>query len=154
MGVLQVALDRVVTASHLHDGALLTLHFPDGRRELQAAYSLGEAVVVGEHDDLSRCRNVGQHACQAVDLRRVHRLHRVVDEDEPERALLDGRARKEQRQPERVQLALAHHPERGAAVGAVDADVHRDSAAGLRAVQPYRAEVDVALLPQELPDPL
>ena len=69
-----------------------------------------------------------QHAREAVDAGRIHRLHGVVDHHEPERALGQRRARQEQAQRERVELALAHHAERGAA-DAVDLDVEPSRAA-------------------------
>jgi hypothetical protein len=49
-----------------------------------------------------------QHSGKAVDLGRVHRLHRVVDDQEPERAFGKSRPGQEHAQRERVGLALAH----------------------------------------------
>jgi hypothetical protein len=51
---------------------------------------------------------------QPVDLGRVHGLYGIVDDHEAERAVPGGGARKEQRQTEHVQLALADHAKRRA----------------------------------------
>ena len=121
---------------------------------LQPAHGVGEPVVVGEDDDLSVDGDVGQHPGQAVDLGRVHGLDRVVDEHEPERALLHGGPGQEQRQAQRVQLALAHDAERRPTLGAVDADGQCDVPKSALPVELDRIEVDVALLAQGLPDAL
>ena len=71
----------------------------------------GQAVVVGEDDHLAGLRGVLEDAREAVDARGVHRLHRVVDHDEAERALGQRRPRQEQAERERVELALAHDAE-------------------------------------------
>ena len=109
---------------------------------------------MGEDHHLPLLGQFGEHPCQPVDLRRVHALHRVVDHDEPERALRRAAARQERRQPERLHLALAHHAQRGAVVGAVHADREDHPPPGVRPLQGHRAELDVALLAQLRPDPL
>ena len=92
-----------------------------------------------------------QHARQPVHARRVHRLHGVVDHDEAERALGQGRARDEQAERERVQLALAHHAQRRA-LHAVHRHVEHHPPPGAVARELDAPQLDVALLAQLLPD--
>ena len=108
---------------------------------------------MGEDDDLAILRRRLQHAGEAVHARRVHRLHGIVDDDEPERRLGQRRARDEQRQRQRVQLALAHHAQRHA-LDAVHGDVQVHLALGRRAGEPDVLQRDVALLAELRPDGL
>jgi hypothetical protein len=55
-----------------------------------------------------------EHEREAVNASGVHRLDRVVDHDEAERAFRQGRPRQEEAERKRMQFALAHHPEGGA----------------------------------------
>ena len=72
----------------------------------------GQPVVMREDDDLAVGRDLLENECEAVDLGRVHRLDRVIDDQEPERLVVVPRQENTQRQ--RVDLALAHGAERGA----------------------------------------
>ena len=87
----------------------------------------GKPLVVREDDHLTFLRHRGEHACQTINLARVHRLNRIVDHDEPERRLREQHPRQKQGGCERVDLPLAHHAE-GLAAGSVDADVKREVA--------------------------
>ena len=78
-----------------------------------ALHRLGEARVVGEHDHLPILRRARKHHRETGDLAGIHRLDRVVDDHEAKRRLGHRRAGQEQRQRKTVQLALAHHAERG-----------------------------------------
>ena len=92
----------------------------------------GEPVVVGEDDDLAVGRDLVEDLCEAVDLGRVHRLNRVVDDEEAERAVRHRRPGQEDAERQRVDLALGHDAERGARL-AVDGDIKVQSGAGVRA---------------------
>ena len=94
-----------------------------------------------------------EHVRQAVHARGIHRLHRIVDHHEAERALRQGRARHEQAERQRVQLALAHHAEGGAG-DAVHGHVQRHAALRGRALQRDVLQLHVALLPELSPDGL
>ncbi len=96
-----------------------------GGLDAEAADGFGEAVVVGEDDDLAVLAGGLEDLGEAVDARGVHRLDGVVDDDEAERALGEGRARDEEAEGEGVELALAHHAEGGAFL-AVDGDLQLD----------------------------
>jgi len=106
---------------------------------------------MGEHDDLPVGGERHQHLQEPLDLRRIHGLYRVVEDDEPERALGGGGPRDEDGQRQRLQLALAHHAE-SVGVGAVDPGLQQHPAAGLVPEQLDPGEFDVALLPQRCPD--
>ena len=106
---------------------------------------------MSEDDHLPADRGSFQDAAEAIDLGRVHRLHRVVDDQETERAGGQGRAGQEDAQGQRVDLSLAHDAQRGAG-GAVDAHVELDAPLGRRTGQPDRAQVHVALLAEHSPD--
>ena len=104
--------DRVAAAGH-----------GEGRgRKAEPAHGLGKPVVVREDHDLTCLRRLGQHAREPFHARGVHGLHRVVDPDEPERALRQRGAREKEAQRERVKLALAHHAQR---LGGRAIDRHR-----------------------------
>ena len=105
---------------------------------------------MGEDDDLARAGRAVQDAREAVDLGRVHRLHRVVDHREAERRLVERRAREEDADREREQLALRHHAERvrALAVGA-HVEVRPPGAAGL--LERDVVQVDRRPLPQLAP---
>ena len=125
-------------------------HLDDTGVDAEASGRLGQPVVVREHDDLAVLRDFLEDARKAVDAARVHRLHGVVDDDEAERALGQRRAGQEQAQRHRVELALAHHAERGA-LHAVDANIELHVAAGTRAREQDALEFDTALLAKQLP---
>lgn len=77
---------RTLAARHLHN--------PSVNREVTNRFR--EPLVMGEHDDLQLLRRLVEHPGQTVDAGRVHRLHRVVDNDESKRASRQGRPRQEQ----------------------------------------------------------
>ena len=81
----------------------------DPRGRVEPAKRSGQSVVVGEDDDLSGLGDLREQRHQAVDLGGIHRLHRVVEDDEPERRLVKRGAGQEQGEREGVQLALAHN---------------------------------------------
>ena len=64
----------------------------------QTTGGLGQPVVMGEHDHLPGARQVVEHLGETLDLVGIHRLHRVVQHQEPERTLLRRRPRQEQGQ--------------------------------------------------------
>ena len=150
-GVLQVAPHRVERPAQLHDRSVAPRHLDHLGCDVEAADGLGQPVVVREHQHLAVRSRALEHAREAVDPGRVHRLHRIVDHDEAERALGQRRPRHEQAQCERVQLALAHHPERSPR-DAVDRDVERHAPPRPLARELDAAQLDVALLAQVLPD--
>ena len=119
--------DRIERRADLDHRLRAPRHAKNRGLDLQAPERLGQPIVVREHDHLPRSRRLLERAREAVHARRVHRLHRIVDDDEAERAVGERRARQEQAEGERVQFALAHHAERGAA-DAIDRDVERDAA--------------------------
>ena len=57
--VLDVARDGVLRAAQLDDGAFAAGHLDDGGGDGEAADGLGQAVVVGEDDDLAACSRSG-----------------------------------------------------------------------------------------------
>ena len=142
---------RPFTTSTAEDSRRVDLQH--GGVDAHPAHGLGQAVVVGEDDHLAVARRRLQHAGQAVHARRVHRLHGIVDDDEPERRLGQRRARDEQRQRQSVQLALAHHAE-GDALDAVHGHVQLHLAPRGGARQPDVLQRDVALLAELGPDGL
>jgi hypothetical protein len=87
-------------------------NFDDVRGKAEETDSLRQSLVVREDDDLARLRGGMQCTREAVDARGVHRLHRVVDDHESERALGQRRPRHEEAERQRVQLALAHDAKR------------------------------------------
>ena len=95
-------------------GAFAARDLDDGGGDVEAADGFGEAVVVGEDDDLAVLAVSCEDAGEAVDAGGVHGLDGVVDDDEAEGALGEGGARDEEAQGEGVQLALAHDAEGGA----------------------------------------
>ena len=46
----------------------------------------GQPVVMREDDDLAAGRDLLENEREAVDFGRIHRLNRVIDDQEPERA--------------------------------------------------------------------
>ena len=119
---------------------------------VEAADGLGQAVVVGEDDDLAGlppCRGGRGRGRRRAS--RVHGLDGIVDDDEAERALGEGGARDEEAEGQGVLLALAHDAE-GGAFGAVDRDVELDLALGGGAGEADVLEGDVALQAELVPD--
>src|SRR5215469_14778401 len=97
-----------------------------------------------EYDDLPVACYLAEQPGKPVDLRRVHRLNRVVDHDEPERALGCRRAGDEQSETKSVQLALAHDAQRGARY-TVHCHIETELALSRGADKADRPEVHVAL---------
>jgi hypothetical protein len=64
------------------------MHFEDSGRQLESTHCFGETIVVCEHHDLAGGSYVSKHVRQSVNLGRVHGLDRVVDDHEPERAVV------------------------------------------------------------------
>ena len=95
-GVVQVAGGGVGRAGDADAGTLVPVHPDQARRDPEPAHGLRQPVVVGEDDDLPVPGHLLQHPGEAVNLRRVHGLHRVVDDHEPERAGWRGRLGQEQ----------------------------------------------------------
>ncbi len=85
--VFQVARRRISDLLQLDLTALTADDLPDGRRKLQSPYGFRQPVVVGEDDDLMSAGDVLQDTGETIDLRRIHRLHRVVDDQESKGAL-------------------------------------------------------------------
>ena len=104
-----------------------------------------------EDDHLTRLGGALEHASEPVDLGGVHRLDRVVDDDEAERALGQRRAREEQAEREGVELALAHDAERRPG-HAVDGHVERDPASDSGALELDVAELNAAAVAEKRPD--
>ena len=102
---------------------------------------------MGEYHHLACLRQTVQHPGQPVDPHRVHRLHRVVEDREPERACVELHPRDEQAQRQSMQLALRHDAERNAGVP-VDGHVH-DHLLGSEA---HVLECDVGADGQGFPD--
>ncbi len=147
---VEVALDRAAADLDVDRRLRAAVDVQHRRVQPQPPDRLGQAVVVGEDDDLARPRGAVQDAREAVDLGRVHGLHRVVDDREAERRLVERRARQEDADREREQLALGHHPERVGAL-AVGAHVEVGAAAAARLLERDVVQVDARALPQLAP---
>lgn len=143
--VVQGLLDGVVAGADPYGGALTAVDREDGGGQPQVLQGLRQAGVVGEDDDLAVLSEEREDAGETVHLGGVHRLHWVVDDEEPEGVLREEGARGEEGQGEGVQFPLAHHAERGG-VDVVDGHVEGDLTLGSGAAQADRAEGDVALL--------
>ena len=151
--VFDVAGDGVLRAAGLDDGAFAAGDLDDGGVDVEAADGFGEAVVVGEDDDLAVLAGGLEDAGEAVHSRGVHGLDGVVDDDEAEGALGEGGPRDEEAEGEGVELALAHDAEGGAFL-AVDGDVQLDLAGLAGAAEVDVLEGDVALELELVPDGL
>ena len=149
-GIGQVLRNRVADGPARHLRAGLPRDFDHLRRDLQPANRFGQSLVMGEDDDLPLLRHHSEHARQTVDFPRVHGLHRIVDDDEPEGGLGQQHPRQEQTEGQGVNLALTHHPE-GLAVGSVDADVENEMTLGRRALEFEVIQRHAAVLSQSLP---
>jgi len=64
----------------------------------------GRRLSLGEDDDLAVLGGLFEHLGQALDARRVHGLHGVVDDDETKRAFGKRGARDEETEGESVEL--------------------------------------------------
>ena len=151
-GVLEVASHGIERAAQLHDGPLPARHLDDLGGDVETAHGLGKPVVVCENDDLPIRGGPLEDTGQAVDSGRIHRLHRIVDHDEAERALGERGPRHEEAERERVQLTLAHHSQCGS-LDPVHGDVERHAAPSAFTGELDPPQLDVALLAEMLPDP-
>jgi hypothetical protein len=84
---------------------------------------------MGEDHQLACAADFFEEPGQAVDPGRIHGLDRVVQHEEPKRALGQHSPREEQAQGQGVQLALAHDAE-GGATHSIHGDVQLDAASG------------------------
>ncbi|HEX8102043.1 MAG TPA: hypothetical protein VF533_05500 [Solirubrobacteraceae bacterium] len=147
---MEVLEERAADLADRDPGAALAQDLVDLGRQPEAPDRVRQPVVVGEDHDLPRRRRASEDPREAFDLRRVHRLHRIVDHREAERRLVEARARQEHRDAEREELALRHDAER-AGVLPVGADVERRLAPAPDALEPDVAQLDVGLVAQLLP---
>jgi hypothetical protein len=150
-GVVEAAGDGVLGAAGVDEGAFAAGDLDDGGVDVEAAEGLGEAVVVGEDDDLSVLAGGLEDAGEAVHAGGVHGLDGVVDDDEAEGALGEGGPGDEEAEGEGVELALAHDAEGGALL-AVDGDVELDLAGLAGAAEVDVLQGDVALEAELVPD--
>ena len=148
--VLDVRLNRIERRADFHDGLGPPRDAEDGAGDVQSTDGLGKALVVRKDDDLAGPCGVFEGFREAVHAGRIHRLHGIVDDDEPERAFGERRPGQEQTQGERVQFPLAHHAERSR-LHSVDGDVQCHAALALGPRQLDATEFHVALLPEMLP---
>src|SRR5262249_7583630 len=87
-------LDNAARSSgYLHDRCV----------DIEETNELRKSVVVCEDNDLARPSSVFEDSSKACDLRGIHRLDGVIDNDEPEWALGHRHARKEDRKRECVE---------------------------------------------------
>ena len=110
---------------------------PAGVGYLQAPERFGQAVVVGEHDQLAFLGDLGEDAGQPVHPGGVHRLYRVVDHQESERVCRQCGAWEEEGESQAADLTLAgdgqglcflsvnYHPEVDVASGTGSGEFHR-----------------------------
>ena len=83
-GVVQILPYRVARLPAFDDRLGASRHFDHTGGDLQPADRFRQPFVVSEDDHLSGpCRHM-EHAGQAIHLARVHRLDRIVDDDEAE----------------------------------------------------------------------
>jgi len=105
-------VDGIGLPPEFDDRLLAARHPDDGGLDVQPTHGLGEAIIVREHDDLPGLRCALEHTGKTLDARRIHRLDRIVDHDEAERAFREGGPREEQTERDRAELTLAHHAQR------------------------------------------
>lgn len=83
----QRLLRRIQARADIHDLPWPTDHLQDGRWDAQVFHYDDQPVIVREHDHLPADRDFKQYPGEAVDLGGVHRLNRIVDYQEAERAV-------------------------------------------------------------------
>ena len=148
-----MALDRIEPGPELHDGFRSTTHLDDLRIDPEEPAGPRQPVIMREHDDLPRASRVLERPRESVDACRIHRLHRIVDHHETERALRQRRTRHEETEREGVELSLTHDSKCGA-LHAVDRHLQDDLAGRAGTGEHDLLELDVALHAQRLPDAL
>jgi hypothetical protein len=149
--VVEVTTYRVLVGHDLDLASFASGDLEDRRGQHEPPESISKPVVVGQDDDLAIRSSVIENSRKTLDLRWVHCLHGVVDDDEPEWAVRCGASWQEQRQSQGVKFTVTQHWD--TAVGPVNAD--RDGEPSSRSTassEGNRPEVDVALLPQLGPD--
>jgi hypothetical protein len=149
--VLQILLDGAPNFPKLHQGSFASQDLDHPGLDAEASRRLGKAIVVSEDDDLTAFRELVEDSGEAVDARRVHGLHGVIDDEEAERAGFDRGSRQEERECQGVELALAHDSERGS-LGSVHGNVEAHVSGGRLALEGDVLELDVASGSQEFPD--
>ena len=100
---LDVAGDGVLRAARLDEGAFAAGDLDHGCGDVEATDGFGEAVVVGEDDHLAVLAGGLEDPGEAVDAGGIHGLDGVVDDDEAEGALGEGRAGDEEAQRKGVE---------------------------------------------------
>ena len=149
--VVQIARNRIAHLPHGHRRSFPPRHREHGRGQLQLPQRGRQPVIMREDDDLPRPGNRRQHPRQPVNLGRVHRLHRVVDDHDP-----NGESAAVARGRNSASPSACNSPWLMTESAAPGTPSMVTSSVTLRCgpapANADRPELHIALLPQRLPD--